>query len=183
MGAMTVKKRKPALSLIIQDKIRTEYGEGAKCSELARKYKRGTSIIHRYINDVSRDGEQLAHKIAEVQREIKGHTGHEQTLILKRSDEIEKVKSLVLNGTKYIAGRTLNKLRHTQDDKINFNDLSQAQGVMTKASALVEPKIANQVNVNTQVNNGQMTKQEVKAELLTDDIPLDVLDELGFLDD
>lgn len=173
------KKRKPSLSLIIQDKIRTEYGEGATCAELARKYHRGTSIISRYINGVSREGENLAHRIADVRRDIDTHTGHEQTLIIKRSKEIEKVKSLVLKGTDYIARRTLKKLNGLVDNKTTFGDLNNAQTVMTKANAIVEPKANNQVNVNTQINNTQMSRAEVKAELEAEGIPDDLLEHLN----
>lgn len=172
--------RKPTLSPTMKDQIRTEYGLGATVAELSKKYDRGTSIISRLINGVSRDGEKLAHRLADVQRDIKGtHTGHEQSLILQRSEQIQKIRDITLKGTGYIAKRTLNKLNKLNDDETNFNDFLQAQGVMTKANALIEPKVANQVNVNTQVNV-QMSKAEVRAELVTEGIPDDVLE---FLDE
>lgn len=172
--------RKPSLTLAMQNQIKSEYGLGATVAELARKYDRGTSIISRLTNGISRDGERLAHRLADVQRDIKGtHTGHEQSLIIQRSEQIEKIRNITIKGTGYIAKRTLKKLDNLDDDETTFNDLSQAQGVMTKANALVEPKVANQVNVNTQVNV-QMSKAKVRAELVAEGIPDDIL---GYLDD
>lgn len=139
----------------MQDQIRTEYGLGATVAELSRKYNRGTSTISRFTNGVSRDGEKLAHRLADVQRDIQGtYTEHEQHLILQRSEQIRAIKEGTLKGTNYIAQRTLEKLNGLQDDEINFNDLSQAQGVMTKAHAIAEPKalIENKNTINTQVN-------------------------------
>lgn len=146
--------RKPSLTPEMQDQIRTEYGVGATVAELSKKYDRGTSIISRLINGVSRNGERLAHRLADVQRDIKGtHTRHEQSLILQRSEQIQQIREITLKGTTYIANRTLNKLNNLQDDEINFNDLSQSQGVMTKANALIESKtlIENNTTNNTQV--------------------------------
>ncbi len=175
-------KRKPNLTPIIQDQIRTEYGLGATVAELSRKYDRATSIISRLINGVSREGEKLAYRLADVKRDIKGtHTGHEQSLIIQRSEQIQQIRDITLKGTGYIAKRALNKLSNLNDDKINFNDLSQAQGVMTKANTLIEPKVAIVPIVPIQVV--PMSKAEVKAELVTEGIPDDVLDGLGFLNE
>jgi len=146
--------RKPNLSLEAKNQIRVEYGLGATVAELSRKYDRGTSIISRLTNGVSRDGEKLAHRLADVQRDIKGtYTEHEQSLIVQRSEQIQQIRDLTLKGTDYIAKRTLSKLHGLKDSKTKFNDLLQAQGVMTKANALVEPKkalIENNTTNNTQ---------------------------------
>lgn len=144
--------RKPALSLEQKDKIRAEYRLGATVAELSRTYNRSTSIVSRITttNGVSQEGEKLANRLADVKGEIGTHSGHEQYLILERSKQIIEIKDLTIEGTEYIARRTLKKLQNSKDDKINFNDLSQAQGVMTKANALVEPKIA--IENNTQIN-------------------------------
>jgi hypothetical protein len=152
--------RKPALTPTMQDQIRTEYGLGATVAELSIKYDRGNSIISRFINGVSRDGEKLAHRLVDVQRELKGtHTEHEQSLILQRAKQIQEIQSLSLKGTNYITQRTLKKLQSETDDEINYNDLAQAQGVMTKANAIVEPKTTIENQTNTQVN---LTVQFVK---------------------
>lgn len=147
--------RKPSLTPAMQDQIKMEYGVGSTVAELAKKYDRGTSIISRITNSVSRDGEKLAHRLADVQRDIKGtHTGHEQSLIIQRSEQIQQIRDITLKGTGYIAKRTLNKLNGLEDDQTNFNDLLQAQGVMTKANALIEPKalVENNTTNNTQFN-------------------------------
>ncbi len=147
--------RKPSLTPAMQDQVRTEYGLGAGVNELARKYNRSKSIISRIVNGISRDDEKLANSLAEINQEIGTRKEHEQHLILQRSEQIKKIKDGTIKGTDYIIKRTLNKLNNLKDDEINFNDLSQSQGVMTKAHTLVEPKVANanQVNVNTQVNS------------------------------
>jgi len=130
--------RKPSLTPMVQDQIRIEYGRGDTVAELSRKYDRGTSIISRIINGVSRDGEKLANRLAEVRADLGTRPDNEQTLIIQRSEQIQKIKERAIKGTNYIMGRTLNKLQGLDDEKINFNDLSQAQGVMNKASALID---------------------------------------------
>jgi hypothetical protein len=172
--------RKPTLSSEQKDKIRAEYRLGDTVAELSRAYNRGTSIISRIVNTngVSREGEMLASRLADVRGDIGIQSGREQYLILERAKQLKEIKDLTIKGTQYIAERTLKKLKGSSDVKINFNDLLQSQGIMTKANALVEPKIANQVNVNTQVNV-QMGKAEVKTELLAEGIPEDVLDYLN----
>ncbi len=174
--------RKPSLTSAMQDQIRTEFSLGAGVIELAKKYDRSKSIISRIIKGIGRENEKLANSLAELNQEIGTRKEHEQHLIIQRSEQIQKIKEGTLKGTNYIIKRTLNKLNNLKDDEITFNDLGQSQGVMTKAHALIEPKVANQVNVNTQVNV-QMSKAEVKAELLAEDIPRDVLDGLGYLND
>lgn len=147
--------RKPSLTPVMQEQIKAEYGLGATVAELSRKYDRGSSIISRLVNNVSRDGEKLANKLAEVRADIGTLPENEQNLIMKRSEQIQKIKEGTLKGTNYIIQRTLNKLNNLKDNQINFNDLSQSQGVMTKANALIEPKpalIENNTTNNTQVN-------------------------------
>ena len=156
-GTTTMAKkpaRKPSLTPAMQDQIRAEYGLGATVAELSRKYERGSSIISRLTNSVSRDGEQLANKLAEVRADIGTRPDNEQSLIIQRSEQIQKIKEVVLKGTNYIAGRALNKLNKLKDDKTSFNDLLQTQTIMSKAHAIVEPKalIENNTMNNTQVN-------------------------------
>lgn len=147
--------RKPSLTPVMQEQIKAEYGLGATVAELSRKYGRGSSIISRYVNNVSRDGEKLANKLADVRADIGTRPDNEQRLILQRAEQIQKIKEVVFKGTDYIARRTLNKLSDLKDNKINFNDLSQAQSVMSKAHLIVEPKalIENNTTNNTQNNN------------------------------
>lgn len=171
--------RKPALTSTLRDQIRTERSLGAGVIELAKKYDRSKSIISRIIKGIGHENERLANSLAELNQEIGTRKEHEQHLILQRSEQIQKIKDGITKGTNYIISRTLNKLNNLNDDEINFNDLSQSQGVMSKANAIVEPKVANQVNVNNQVNV-QMSKAKVKAELVEEGIPIDVLE---FLDD
>ncbi len=145
--------RKPTLTPIMQDQIRTEYRLGAGVNALARKYDRSKSIISRLVNGISRDDEKLANSLAEINLEIGTRKEHEQHLILQRSEQIQKIKDGTIKGTDYIIKRTLKKLKGLNDDKVNFNELLQTQTVMTKANALVEPKtLIGNNNNNTQVN-------------------------------
>jgi hypothetical protein len=148
--------RKPTLSVVQKDQIRAEYRLGATVAELSRTYNRATSIISRITttNGVSPEGEKLANRLADVRGEIGTHSGHEQYLILERSKQIIEIKDLTIKGTEYIAKRTLKKLQDAKDDTINFNDLSQAQGIMVKAHSIVETKalIENNTTNNTQFN-------------------------------
>lgn len=171
--------RKPSLSLAIQDQIRTEYSLGAGVIELSKKYDRSKSIISRIVKGIGHENEKLAKSLAGINQEIGTRKEHEQHLILKRSEQIQKIQQGTIKGTNYVIQRTLKKLNNLNDDEITFNDLGQVQGVMTKANALVEPKVVNQVNVNTQINV-PMSKAKVKAELVIEGIPDDVLE---FLDE
>lgn len=170
--------RKPALTPILQDQIRTEYSLGAGVTELAKKYNRSKSIVSRIIKGIGRENEKLANSLAEINQEIGTRKEHEQHLIIQRSEQIQKIRDGTLEGTEYIVKRTLGKLQDLKDEQVSFNELYQTQGVMGKAHALIEPKVANQVNVNTQVNV-QMSKAEVKAELVIEGIPDDVLEFLN----
>lgn len=175
--------RKPALSPEIQSQIRTEYSLGTGVVELSRKYDRSKSIISRICKGIGHENEKLANSLADINQEIGTRKEHEQHLIIQRSKQIQKIKDGVIKGTSYIMGRALNKLQDTKDDEVTFQDLNQVQGVMNKASAIVEPKTPL-VNVNTQINNNvAMSKAEVKAELMLEEIPKDVLDGLGYLDE
>lgn len=147
--------RKPSLTTEMQDQIRTEFSLGAGVIELANKYNRSKSIISRIIKGIGRENEKLANSLAELNQEIGTRKEHEQHLILQRSEQIQQIKDGTLKGTLYNLKRTLNKLNNLKDDEINFNDLGQVQGVMTKANALVEPKalIENNTTNNTQNNS------------------------------
>ena len=148
MATKKKQKYQPRLTNVIRDQIRFEYSCGATLTELVSKFERGKSIVSRIINGVTRDGEQLANKLADVNREIGTHSAHEQVLIRKRSRHIEQIKDFTLKGTEYITGRTLKKLDSMSDDEITFNDLNQSQNVMHKAHAMVNPKADTQIEVN-----------------------------------
>lgn len=140
--------RKPSLTPTMKDQIRNEYGLGATVAELSRKYDRGTSIISRLINGVSRDGEKLANRLAEVRADIGTRPDNEQHLIFQRSDEIHKIKEGAIKGTLYIQNRTLNKLSNLEDKKLDFNDLLRAQLLMNKANDIVKDKETVKDNEN-----------------------------------
>lgn len=147
------KQTRRTLSKEFKEQIRHEFSMGATQSDLVRRYDRHKSIISRIVNGMSRRGELLASNIATVNQELATYKQHEQEAILQRSQEIEKIKETTLRGSKYIIRRTLSKLIKLKNYEINFNDLAQAQGVMSKANAMVSPKSTIENNINNAQTN------------------------------
>jgi transposase-like protein len=154
MAKSKKKQQRRTLSKEFKEQIRSEYSLGSTQIALSKRYNCNRSIISRIVNGMSRDGEKLASNLATVNQELATYKQHEQHAIIQRSEQIAKIKEATLKGTNYIIGRTLIKMQGLKDDEINFNDFAQAQGVMTKADAMVSPKTAIETTTNnTQVNN------------------------------
>ena len=137
---MQKKRRKSVLLPEIQEKIKVEYSLGTSVTILAKRYSRSTSTISRITHGVDKKAQQLAVQVSDVNTELRGYSPLQQTVILKRADEITKIRDTAIRGTIDVQQGILNKLRGTAEEDLTFRDYETVQNVMNKSSVLIETR-------------------------------------------
>lgn len=127
--------------------------QGWTSIELQRKFKRGKSVIGRVLKQKMDKYEGLSNKLAEVSHELKQEPPPMQAAIIRRAEEIEKIKDMTIQATTTVT-RLTQKILERQPDDLSLNDLNTAQNTIKKAHDTVAPAPSTIVQNNVDSDGG-----------------------------